>query len=139
MGRGVFLIRNDADLDAYTHDRHVAYIQQYLPIDRDIRVVVIGSRVIHAYWRIAGKGEFRTNVAIGGAHQPGFGTRRRPLPWPFMQRKPAGGTTWAWTSAATTGSTPFLEANMKYGKEGFRAAGIDYFQMMERMIDDGQI
>ena len=37
------------------------------------------------------------------------------------------------------GQFSILEANMKYGREGFRAAGIDYFQMMERMIDDGQI
>jgi ribosomal protein S6--L-glutamate ligase len=32
-----------------------------------------------------------------------------------------------------------LEANMKYGKEGFRRAGIDYFKMMEEMIDNGAI
>ena len=32
-----------------------------------------------------------------------------------------------------------LEANMKYGREGFRAAGIDYYAMMERMIDEGYI
>jgi ribosomal protein S6--L-glutamate ligase len=37
------------------------------------------------------------------------------------------------------GNYTLLEANMKYGKEGFRAAGIDYIQMMEQMIDDGQI
>ena len=37
------------------------------------------------------------------------------------------------------GQFTILEANMKYGREGFRAAGIDYFQMMERLIDDGQI
>ena len=66
MGRGVFLIENDADLEHYTQGRHVCYIQQYLTIDRDIRAVVIGSQVAHAYWRIAKKGEFRTNVARGG-------------------------------------------------------------------------
>ena len=32
-----------------------------------------------------------------------------------------------------------LEANMKYGKEGFRKAGMDYLQLMERMITDGDI
>ena len=32
-----------------------------------------------------------------------------------------------------------LEANMKYGREGFRAAGLDYTAIMERMIDDGEI
>ena len=32
-----------------------------------------------------------------------------------------------------------LEANMKFGKEGFRRAGIDYLKLMERMIENGQI
>jgi len=32
-----------------------------------------------------------------------------------------------------------LEANMKFGKEGFRKAGIDYLKLMERMIENGQI
>ncbi|GAG04792.1 unnamed protein product, partial [marine sediment metagenome] len=32
-----------------------------------------------------------------------------------------------------------IEANMKYGKEGFRMAGIDYFNLMENMIEDGDI
>ena len=32
-----------------------------------------------------------------------------------------------------------LEANMKYGKEGFRRAGIDYIRLMERMIENGRI
>jgi len=32
-----------------------------------------------------------------------------------------------------------LEGNMKYGKEGFRQAGIDYFKLMEGLIDKGAI
>ena len=32
-----------------------------------------------------------------------------------------------------------LEGNMKYGREGFRQAGIDYYQLMEAMIADGSI
>jgi len=28
---------------------------------------------------------------------------------------------------------------MKYGKEGFRQAGIDYFKLMEGLIDKGAI
>jgi ribosomal protein S6--L-glutamate ligase len=32
-----------------------------------------------------------------------------------------------------------LEANMKYGKEGFRKAGIDYTKLMEDMIENGEI
>jgi len=32
-----------------------------------------------------------------------------------------------------------IEANMKYGKEGFRAAGINYIQLMETMIENEEI
>ena len=32
-----------------------------------------------------------------------------------------------------------LEANMKYGREGFRTAGFDYIKLMESMIANGQI
>jgi ribosomal protein S6--L-glutamate ligase len=32
-----------------------------------------------------------------------------------------------------------FEANMKYGKEGFRQAGIDYIHLMEAMIQNEEI
>jgi ribosomal protein S6--L-glutamate ligase len=138
QGRGVFLIRSDAQLGDYMHERHVAYIQQYLPIDRDIRAVVIGGRVVHAYWRIAGAGEFRTNVARGGR----IGLDAVPEAAISLARQAARVCRWddvGMDICCHEGNYTILEANMKYGREGFRTAGIDYFQMMERMIDDGQI
>jgi len=32
-----------------------------------------------------------------------------------------------------------LEANMKYGMQGFRSAGIDFTRMMESMIENREI
>jgi ribosomal protein S6--L-glutamate ligase len=138
MGRGVFLINNAADLDAYGHKRHVAYIQEYIPIDRDIRVVVIGGHVMHAYWRIAGEGEFRTNIARGGR------ISLDPVPEKALDLALKAAKTCGWDDVGmdictNRGQFTILEANMKYGKEGFRAAGIDYIQMMEQLIDDGHI
>ena len=69
MGRGVYLIRNQTELNEYLELTDVAYIQEYLPVDRDIRVVVIGRRIVHAYWRIASQNEFRSNIAQGGRAQ----------------------------------------------------------------------
>jgi ribosomal protein S6--L-glutamate ligase len=138
QGRGVYLIRSDAELAAYIHARHVAYIQQYLPIDRDIRVVVIGGRVVHAYWRIAGAGEFRTNVARGGR----IDLDAVPDAAISLARQAAQACKWddvGLDICCHEGQCAILEANMKYGREGFRAAGIDYFQMMEQMIENGQI
>jgi ribosomal protein S6--L-glutamate ligase len=35
-GRGVFLIRTPAELEAYCGRHPVAYVQEYLPLDRDV-------------------------------------------------------------------------------------------------------
>ena len=138
MGRGVYLISDHHALEAYTHDRHVAYIQEYIPMDRDIRVVVIGTTVVHAYWRIARKGEFRTNLARGGR------ISLDPTPEAALDLARKAARMCRWNDVGIDicnheGNYTILEANMKYGREGFRAAGIDYFQMMEQLIDDGQI
>jgi ribosomal protein S6--L-glutamate ligase len=138
MGRGVFLIERDTDLEEYAHNRHICYIQQYLPIDRDIRAVVIGGRVAHAYWRIAVEGEFRTNVARGGR------IHLDAVPEAAMSLAVHAARTCGWDDVGLDicyfdGHYTILEANMKYGREGFRAAGIDYYAMMERMIDEGHI
>ena len=65
MGRGVYLIENGDQLKQYLENNDVIYIQEYLPIDRDLRVVYIGNRVVSAYWRI-GDNNFKNNVAQGG-------------------------------------------------------------------------
>ncbi len=66
MGQGVYLIKNRKDLRAYTNMHEVLYIQEYLPITRDLRVVQVGSNAISAYWREASDGQFHNNVAQGG-------------------------------------------------------------------------
>lgn len=138
MGRGVFLINSSDDLAAYTEKHHVAYIQQYLPIDRDIRVVVIGKKAVHAYWRIAADGEFRTNVATGGTIRLD-GVPETAVSLALRAAQQLGWNDVGMDICSFNGNFVILEANMKYGKEGFRAAGIDYFHMMEKMIDDGEI
>jgi ribosomal protein S6--L-glutamate ligase len=138
MGRGVFLIENRDDLEGYLAHCRPAYIQKYLPIDRDIRLVVIGHRVIHAYWRVAPAGDFRTNVSVGGAGS------LDPVPPAAMDLAVDTACRCGWDDVGIDicryqGNYFVLEANMKYGKEGFRAAGIDYNHLMERMIADGEI
>ena len=66
MGQGVWLIENRDQWDAYAKEHEILYVQEYLPIDRDMRLVVIGSRVVAAYWRRQQAGGFHTNVSRGG-------------------------------------------------------------------------
>ena len=65
--------------------------------------------------------------------------QRRPWPLPFTQPKLCGWDDVGLDICYFDGQYMILEANMKYGREGFRAAGIDYYAMMERMIDEGYI
>jgi len=138
MGRGVHLIKNKADLSSYCSLANPAYIQEYLHIDRDIRVVIIGSKIVHAYWRIAPEGEFRSNIAVGAT------VSLAPVPQKTLDLALRTATSCRWDDVGIDicmhrGTFYVLEANMKYGKEGFRRAGIDYIKLMETLIENGDI
>jgi ribosomal protein S6--L-glutamate ligase len=137
-GKGVYLVDNDTELQDYLDDHRPAYIQEYLPIDRDLRVVLIGGRVVHAYWRIRCPGEFRDNVARGATIS--------------FENVPAEGLRFALDVARkcsfdevgmdicrVDGRYFILEANMVYGLEGFRQAGLDLCAALGKMLDDGLI
>lgn len=138
MGKGVYLIHTDEALQRYCQDNSVAYIQEYLPIDRDIRVVVIGQRVVHAYWRIAAKDEYRTNISLGGTID------LSPVPEEAKQLALDTAQSCGWNDVGMdicryNQHYYVLEANMKYGREGFSQAGIDHVSLMEQLIINGEI
>jgi len=138
MGRGVFLIGNDSDLQKYLSQTRIAYIQQFLPVKRDIRVVVIGKRCAHAYWRIAPADDFRCNVSVGGT------ISLDPVPREALDLAIHTARSCRWNDVGIDiclfeNRFYVLEANMKYGKEGFRAAGLDYTRLMEQLIEQGDI
>jgi ribosomal protein S6--L-glutamate ligase len=138
MGRGVFLIQQAADLEVFCSQHHTVYIQKYLPVPRDMRVVVIGGRVAHAYWRHAPDLDFRSNVAVGG--QIVFD----PVPQSALDLAVHTAVTCRWDDVGLDiidfdGSLFVIEGNMKYGREGFRQAGIDHTRLMEGFIADGTI
>jgi ribosomal protein S6--L-glutamate ligase len=138
LGRGVYLIRNSNELRNYLDRTGPAYIQEYLPIDRDMRMVVIGSRIIHAYWRIAPKNEYRSNVAAGGQ------ISLDPVPEEARKLALRVARDCSWDDVGIdicqyNGRFYVLEANIKYGREGFRQAGLDYTKLMESMIEKKEI
>ena len=138
QGKGVFFIEGDPELLQYLDRHRTAYIQEYLPIDRDLRVVVIGGRVVHAYWRVPRPGNFRTNVAQGAAIR--------------FEDIPSEGLEFAVEVARKCSFDEvgmdicrhddryfILEANMVYGLEGFRQAGLDLHAILGEMLDDDLI
>jgi ribosomal protein S6--L-glutamate ligase len=138
LGRGIFLIRTPNELAEYCRRHGPAYIQEYFPIDRDIRVVVIGGRVVHAYWRIARKGCHCANIAAGGQ------VDLSPVPDAAQQLALDTAHRCNWDDVGIDicmhkGEYYVLEGNMKYGREGFRHAGKDYPQLMSELIKQGVI
>ncbi len=138
MGRGVYLIRTQSDLANYCQQNHIAYIQEYLPISYDIRVVVIGGHIVHAYQRIPAENEFRSNLALGA--RVAFGK----FPHGALELARYTAQKCGWDDVGIDicehrNQLYVLEANMKYGKQGFFKAGIDFIQLMERLIDDEKI
>jgi ribosomal protein S6--L-glutamate ligase len=138
MGRGVYLIQENDDLRDYLKLTNPAYIQEYLPSSCDIRVVIIGERIVHAYWRVAPENDFRSNLAVGGR------VSLDPIPPEALDLALQTAHSCRWDDVGIDicqykGDFYVLEANMKYGKEGFRQAGIDYVSLMEAMIENEEI
>jgi ribosomal protein S6--L-glutamate ligase len=138
MGRDVLLIRDRGELARYCSNPWPAYIQEYLAVDRDIRVVVIGRKVRHAYWRVATGDDFRTNVSAGGA------VDLSPVPERALELAAQAAELCRWDDVGIDiiehhGRFYLVEANMKYGLSGFKAAGIDYFELMTDLIRHGEI
>lgn len=128
MGEGVFLIQGEDDLADYLHRYCPAYIQEYLPLERDLRVVLIKARIIHAYWRIHRPGEFRNNVAQGGAIS--FDEiPEAALAFAVEVAVRCGFEEVGLDICEAHGSYCVLEANMVFGLEGFRQKGLDLHQI----------
>ena len=66
MGEGVFLIEQRVQWQRYCEKTDVLYAQECLPIDRDMRIVVIGDDIIGGYWRVQSPYSFHNNIARGG-------------------------------------------------------------------------
>jgi ribosomal protein S6--L-glutamate ligase len=138
MGRGVYLIQQDSDLQKYLKLTNTAYIQEYLPSDRDIRVVIIGQKIVHAYWRVGPEEDFRCNLAVGGR------ISLADVPPQALDLALHTARSCHWDDVGIdicrhAGNFHVIEANMKYGKEGFRQAGINYTALMETMIEKKEI
>ena len=64
-GLGVWLCRDQNDLRDYLEHHPVAYIQEYLAKEYEVRVVVIGDEPVCSYRRILAPGTFKGNLSQG--------------------------------------------------------------------------
>ena len=118
-GRGVFLIAAPEELAHYLRMTKIAYIQEYIPHEKDLRVVLINYEPVLAYWRIRSQQDFRTNLYQGGK-----------IDFTSLPHKAIG---MAGEFARMCnfndvgldlleheGIWYLIEANMQYGREGFK-------------------
>jgi ribosomal protein S6--L-glutamate ligase len=137
-GEGVFLIKNKNDLDEYLCKANIAYIQQYIPLERDIRVVILGKRIVHAYWKESAPGEFRTNIAKGGK------ILFDPIPKDVLNLALDVSLKCDFDFVGLDicehkDKILILEANMNFGTQGFREAGINYRELLCSLVNSNEI
>lgn len=138
MGDGVFLIENDDDLKNYLDNVTPAYIQEYIESDRDLRVVVIGKEAVLSYYKISQNGEFRNNIAKGGSFS------FDDIPDEAVKLALDTAQKCRWDNVGIDiiyGNDKFyvLEGNMKYGTKGFEEAGIDYTDLVIKLVLEGKV
>lgn len=68
---GYFVHKVDSNKEAKelydTKKYHPIYIQDFVPMEADIRVMLIGHKPVCAFWRRAPEGEWLTNTSQGGS------------------------------------------------------------------------
>ena len=137
-GRGVYLITSEAQLEAYLEKTHIAYIQEYIKHEQDLRVILINHQPVIAYWRIRAHGNFRTNLSQGGRISfddiPSWGINAAQDVSRKCRFNDVGldligyGDQWL-----------VIEANMKYGRKGLKMKGLDLKEILRTKLVAGEL
>ncbi|MDH5302452.1 MAG: hypothetical protein OEW58_13965 [Gammaproteobacteria bacterium] len=123
-GEGVYLIQSRRQFEEYCAEVDVLYAQEFLPIDRDLRLVVIGEKVVGGYWRVRSDGGFHNNVAQGGEIVMGLLPEAAVTLVERLARQ--AGINHAGFDIAMVGNYPFVfEFNRLFGNQGVSELGLD--------------
>ncbi len=137
-GRGVYLIRNMGELKEYLSLTSIAYIQEFLAHDRDIRVVLINYQPVLAYWRISQPENFKTNLSQGGKisfdNIPPEGIRLAKKSAVKCKFNDIG-----LDLIISKGKWYVIEANMQYGRRGLKLKGLDLKEIIRNKLLSGEI
>jgi ribosomal protein S6--L-glutamate ligase len=137
-GRGVYKIEDSEQLNAYLRLTSIAYIQEYLPHERDLRVILVNYKPILSYWRQRDPLNFRANLHQGATPQfldiPDEAlqlARDTALRCRFndvgLDLIPCGGKWYV------------IEANMEYGRKGLAMRGMDLKQILRDKLLCGEL
>ena len=137
-GRGVFMIGDGEQLAAYLALTKIAYIQEYIHHDRDLRVVLINDQLVIAYWRIRAPDNFRTNLSQGG--KMSFDD----IPESGIKTARAAARKCKFNDVGIDlicheGRWLVIEANMKYGRKGLKMKGLDLKKILRAKLMSGEL
>jgi ribosomal protein S6--L-glutamate ligase len=137
-GRGVFKIHDSSELTTYLKRTNIAYIQEFLPHDRDLRVLLVNYQPVLAYWRIRPPGDFRTNLSQGGTISfddiPPEGIRLAQESCKKCKFNDVG-----LDLIFCEGEWYVIEANMKYGRKGLRIKGLNLKEIILQRLLAGEL
>ena len=137
-GRGVFLVQEETGLQGYLEHTKVAYIQEYLPHDRDLRIVLIAYEPVIAYWRVKPSESFKTNLSQGGT--PEFdGIPEEALELARFCARKCRFNDVGLDFIYHHGQWYLIEANMKYGRKGLKMQGMDLKAIIREKLLNGEI
>lgn len=132
MGQGVWLIKNDQDWLEYVENHDTFYVQEFIPNDRDLRIIVIGEEVVGAYWRVSEA--FLNNVAQGANFS------YEDIPEDVVKEVQSIANTLSINHAAfdvivTEDGFYILEFNVFFGSEGLLPLGVKLPQKIEEYLN----
>lgn len=137
-GRGVYKIENPEQLNAYLRLTPIAYIQEYLPHDRDLRVILVNYEPILSYWRQRDPSNFRANLHQGGT--PLF----FEIPYDALSLAQDTALRCKFNDVGLDliqcrGKWYVIEANMEYGREGLRMKGMNLKEILREKLLSGEL
>jgi ribosomal protein S6--L-glutamate ligase len=137
-GRGVFLITSSGDLEQYLRITKIAYIQEYIPHDRDLRVILINYEPVLAYWRKRASADFRTNLYQGG--EIDFDNIPHDI-MPMVQEfaRQCNFNDVGLDLLEHRGTWYLIEANMQYGRQGFKKKNLVLKEIIRRKLLAGSL
>ena len=132
-GEGVYRIENRSEFFAYCAEVDVLYAQELLPIDRDLRLLVIGEQVVGGYWRVGQEGGFHNNVSKGGEIVRGLLPESAVELVQNIAQKT--GINHAGFDVAMVGNHPYLlEFNRLFGNQGIGEIGLDVSRLISEYL-----
>jgi len=138
VGRDVFLIENSDKLERYNRKVNPAYIQEYVPPEIELRVVVINYERVFGSWRRVAGGNHRENSVHAGAWR----TRDVPSDAINLAKNIArqGGLSDVTVEMIFDGNQFLvLELNFQYDEMGDLHPGQERLKTVMEMIERGEL